>query len=79
VRRLFNSGPVAFNVWFGRMKALLLMDERESAISDLTQLAKEPRRRAELRRIFQIDPRLAPWRDDAEIKAILAEPPAHEL
>ena len=33
-----------------------------------------PESRAAIRVRFQLDPRMAPFRDDTEIKALLAEP-----
>ncbi len=68
------EGAKSFNIWFGAMRAYLLLGQRERALPLLKVQANSPRRRSEWRRIFEIDPRLAPWREDAEIKALLAGP-----
>ena len=63
------------NSWTnGALRAAFLMDERELALTLLKETAVEPQTRAILRNLFRLDPRMAPFRDDKEIIALLAEP-----
>jgi TolB-like protein/cytochrome c-type biogenesis protein CcmH/NrfG len=65
--------PHVGNFWFGPFQAALLLGEKAKALDHLrTQVPTVPRRFA--RNALRVDPRMAPWRDDPEIKALLAEP-----
>jgi tetratricopeptide (TPR) repeat protein len=63
--------------WFTPIPAGLLIGDRTTALTLLREsVATRPESRAAFRLRFQIDPRLAPFRDDPEINALLAEPEA---
>ncbi|MEJ1970976.1 MAG: tetratricopeptide repeat protein [Lacunisphaera sp.] len=80
--RVFNESiprPFAANPmdswWFQPVAANLLMGERETALALMREAgASDPEGRATLRSRLATDRRLAPFRDDPEIKALLAEP-----
>ncbi len=59
--------------WFSTVPALLLLGGRELALEEIKQLAASAGR-SQLRMAFRIDPRVAAFRDDAEIMALIAEP-----
>ncbi|MEJ1970971.1 MAG: hypothetical protein WDM96_00120 [Lacunisphaera sp.] len=52
----------------------MLLGERANALALIHEGAVAPTFRAQLRVALRVDPRMAPFRDDAEIKALLAEP-----
>jgi TolB-like protein len=60
--------------WSGTIRACLLLDERALALALLKEGCEEPQGRLLLRTMFRLDPRMAPFRDDKEIAALLAEP-----
>lgn len=63
--------------WFTVIPGSLLIGDRATALILLREsVATLPQSRAAYRLRFQIDPRMAPFRDDPEIKALLAEPEA---
>ncbi len=60
--------------WSGPIRLGLLLGERPSALALLKEAAEMPASRAVLRILFQVDARMAPFRDGPEIVALLAEP-----
>ncbi len=61
--------------WFTLIPGSLLLGERDTALELLREsVTTLPESRAAFRVRFQLDPRMAPFRDDAEIQALLAEP-----
>ena len=81
-RRVFNESlarpyvisPMA-TWWFQAIPANLLMGERETALALMREAcASIASGRATLHSRMAGDPRMAPFRDDPEIKALLAEP-----
>jgi tetratricopeptide (TPR) repeat protein len=61
--------------WFQAIAANLLMGERETALALMRECATGTTLgRATIRSRLAGDPRMAPFRDDPEIKALLAEP-----
>lgn len=63
--------------WFTIIPASLLLGERDTALLLLRESAEtRPESRAAFRVRLRMDPRMAPFRDDPEIRAILADPPA---
>ena len=62
--------------WANPIISCLLLDLRADALSLLRDSSGEANCRRVLRSLFKLDPRLKPWRDDAEINALLAEPAA---
>jgi tetratricopeptide (TPR) repeat protein len=61
--------------WFTVIPGSLLIGDWATALLFMREsIATRPDSRAALRFRFQIDPRMAPFRDDPEIKALLAEP-----
>lgn len=61
--------------WFTLIPGALLLGERDTALELLREsITTLPESRAAFRVRFQLDPRMAPFRDDAEIQALLAEP-----
>lgn len=61
--------------WYTAIPASLLLGERATALTLLREsVATLPESRAAIRLRFQMDPRMAPFRDDPEIVALLAEP-----
>ena len=60
--------------WANPIISCLLLDFRADALSLLRDSSGEASCRRVLRNLFKLDPRLKPWRDDAEINALLAEP-----
>jgi tetratricopeptide (TPR) repeat protein len=66
--------------WFEPIPVSLLLGERDTALQLMREtVASGPERQAVLRECMQLDPRMAPWRDQPEIKALLTEPPAAGL
>ncbi len=62
------------NWWFNPIPANLLIGERATALALIREARDFQYGRAIIRNAFHFDPRMAPWRDDAEINALLAEP-----
>ncbi|AOS43661.1 cellulose synthase subunit BcsC [Lacunisphaera limnophila] len=61
--------------WFTLIPGALLIGERDTALEFLREgVVTWPEGRTAIRVRMQLDPRMAPWRDDPEIRAILAEP-----
>ncbi len=61
--------------WFTTIPAALLIGDRPTALTLLRESVEtRPQSRAAFRLRFQIDPRMAPFRDDPQIVALLAEP-----
>jgi TolB-like protein/Tfp pilus assembly protein PilF len=61
--------------WYSAIPAALLLGERATALELLREsIVTLPESRVAYRLRFQIDPRMAPFRDDPEITALLAEP-----
>ncbi len=61
--------------WFTLIPGALLIGERDTALEFLREsVATLPEGRGAIRVRMQLDPRMAPFRDDPEIKALLAEP-----
>jgi tetratricopeptide (TPR) repeat protein len=58
--------------WWSPLAQLLVFGERERALELLREAAAVPVGRARLRTALAVDPRMAGFRDDAEIKALLA-------
>ena len=63
-----------FSWWSSPIRACLLLDQKAQAVALLKQAVAEPTGRLLLRNNFRVDPRMAPFRDDPEITALLAEP-----
>lgn len=66
----FNLG------WTNMITCGLVLGYRAETLVLLRETCIDANTRLVLRNMFKLDPRLAPWRDDAEINAILAEPAA---
>ena len=64
------------SAWFGAIQTLLTLDERAKALELLREAVTDEWSRRLLAGTFALDPHLARWREDAEIKALLAEPHA---
>ena len=64
--------------WTSSLRACLLLDERAEALAELREACAEPQGRLLLRNLFRVDPKMAPFRDDPEIVALLAEPKTRE-
>ena len=62
------------NWWSGPVRASLLMGERGPALALIREAVVDSQSRLLLKNSFKLDPRMAPFRDDAEINALLAEP-----
>ena len=60
--------------WTGALRAALLLDERAQALVLLKEACAEPQGRLLLRNLFRVDPKMAPFRNDSEFAALLAEP-----
>jgi class 3 adenylate cyclase/tetratricopeptide (TPR) repeat protein len=60
--------------WTGALRGCLLLDERAQALALLKEACAESTGRLLLRNLFRVDPKMAPFRDDPEITALLAEP-----
>ncbi len=63
-----------FAWWTSALRACLLLDERAQALALLKEARAEPQGRLLLRNLFRVDPEMAPFRNDPEITAQLAEP-----
>ena len=78
LRLLINSTPWDFQQrfvrwWFDVMPACLLLGARDLALEQFKQLGVNEALRDQLRTAIRIDPRMAPFRNDPEIAAIMAE------
>ena len=60
--------------WTSSLRACLLLGERAEGMTQLREACAEPQGRLLLRNLFRVDPKVAPFRDDPEIAALLAEP-----
>ncbi len=60
--------------WTSSLRASLLLGERAEALAQLKEATAEPTGRLLLRNLFKVDPKMAPFRNDPEIVALLAEP-----
>ncbi|MBC7369155.1 MAG: TIR domain-containing protein [Undibacterium sp.] len=60
--------------WNGPIRAGLLLGDRELPLILLKETCSDPQSRHLLRNMFRLDPRMAPFREDKEITALLAEP-----
>ena len=59
--------------WTNPIISCLLLDLRADALSLLRDSSADANCRRILRSMFKLDPRLKPWRDDAEINALLRD------
>jgi hypothetical protein len=75
IRRPYHPFPLS-NWWFTPIPANLLLGEHDTAMQLMCEAAMTPEGRNLLRACRRLDPRMAPWRDEPEINALLAEPPA---
>jgi hypothetical protein len=75
-----RPNPYRWNInltwWTSALRACLLLDERAQAIALLKEASAEPQGRLLLRNLFHVDPKMARFRNDLEIVALLAEPKA---
>jgi tetratricopeptide (TPR) repeat protein len=62
--------------WFSPIPLGLLIGDRDTALNLLREVTAQPGGRDAARVHWRNDPRMAPFRDDPEIKALLAEPAA---
>lgn len=60
--------------WTSAPRGCLLLGERAQALALLKEACSEPQGRLLLRNLLQVDPKMAPFRDDPQIVALLAEP-----
>lgn len=65
--------------WTSSLRACLLLDDRAEALAELKEACAEAQGRLLLRNLFHVDPKMAPFRDDPEIVALLAEPAKTDL
>jgi len=69
----------AMSNWlFDAIPANLLLGERTTAVQLIREAAEIPEGRNTIQVRLKLDPRMAPWRDDAEIVALLAAPASAE-
>ena len=75
-----RPNPYRWNItltwWTSSLRACLLLGERAEALTQLREACAEAQGRLLLRNLFRVDPKMAPFRDDPEIAALLAEPKA---
>jgi hypothetical protein len=62
------------NWWFNPINQNLLLGEHAKALDLMRETVGFQLGRTILRNAFRLDPRMASFRDDPEIKALLAEP-----
>jgi tetratricopeptide (TPR) repeat protein len=60
--------------WFSSIPASLLLGEHDTAIQLTREAALSPESGNWVRVCLRLDPRMAPWRNDAQITAILSSP-----
>jgi serine/threonine-protein kinase len=65
---------MGFTWWTGALRGCLLLGERAQALGLLKEACAEAPGRLLLRNLFRVDPKMAPFRDDPEVVALLAEP-----
>jgi tetratricopeptide (TPR) repeat protein len=64
-----------YSPWlFQPLSLLLVIGEREKALELFREAAVRPEARQMIRTALKFDPHMAPWRDDAEILTLVAEP-----
>jgi hypothetical protein len=76
--RPFRPFPISL-WWFGAIPANLLLGEHGTAIQLMRETVTAPERRNWLQVCLRLDPRMAPWRDEPDIKALLAESPVSDI
>jgi tetratricopeptide (TPR) repeat protein len=69
-----HRANIDYSWWTGALRACFLLDEREQALRLLGEAAADPVSRQLLRNQIRVDPEMAPHRDAADIRALLAEP-----
>jgi class 3 adenylate cyclase/tetratricopeptide (TPR) repeat protein len=73
-----RPNPYRWNInlswWTSSLRACLLLGERADAMTQLREACVEADGRLLLRNLFHVDPKMAPFRADPEIVALLAEP-----
>ncbi|MBS0659780.1 MAG: protein kinase [Verrucomicrobia bacterium] len=76
IPRPFRLGYVGStdNSWFGFLPCCLLLGERSTALMLAQEAAAAPEERRVLEAMLRIDPRLAAWRADPELAALVAPP-----
>jgi len=76
IQSLTRPYPIGLDraTWTSPLIGCLLLGFRTEALSLLRDSNQEADCRRVLRNMFKLDPRLKPWRGDAEIIALLAEP-----
>lgn len=60
--------------WSSSLRADFLLGERAQSLALLKEATSEPVARLLLRNLFHADPKMAPFRDDPEVVALLSEP-----
>ena len=60
--------------WSSSLRAEFLLGERAEAMTHLKEAAIQPVSRLLLRNLMNADPKMAPFRDDPEVVALLADP-----
>jgi tetratricopeptide (TPR) repeat protein len=75
LRRPFRAFPLSL-WWLTAIPANLLLGEHDTAMQLMRETTTTAEGRNWLRACLRLDPRMAPWRDEPGIKALLAEPPA---
>jgi len=65
--------------WTNNVVSALLLGYRDDALALLGEAASDPNSRLVLRNFLQQDPRLAAWRNDPAIAALVAEPDAPKV
>lgn len=72
--------PYRWNIdmvwWSSSLRAAFLMGERSQALETLKEATAQPVGRLLLRNLFNVDPKMAPFRNDPEVVATLSEPKA---
>jgi tetratricopeptide (TPR) repeat protein len=76
--RPYRAFPIGL-WWFGPIPANLLVGEHETAMQLMRETVTTPEGRNWLRNCLRLDPRMAPWRDEPDIKALLAENPVSDI
>jgi tetratricopeptide (TPR) repeat protein len=75
IERPYRPFPLSL-WWFTAIPASLLLGEHDTAMQLMREAVSTPERRDWLRVCLRLDPRMAPWRDEPAIKALLIEPTA---
>jgi len=63
--------PTVLNWWFSRIPTQLLLGERQTAVRLIQEAVTKPSIRRQIRIALNVDPRMTPWREEAEISKIL--------